>query len=214
MDKMSFVISSLMPFPNIFWWCKMIDALPVKWELHEHFQKSTYHNRYYIAGANGVLQMSVPIDGGREHKFPMKDVRISYQEDWQKRHWRTLVSAYNRAPYFEFYADGLRKVFAEKYDRLADFNLATIHWLKQQLTVFFQEENTAFYEKKFPKDVTDLRDMKQRIENGANCDFPVYYQVFQERTGFHPNLSMLDLLFAEGKYAGEWLRLNKNIVCA
>src|SRR5690606_24795905 len=103
-------------------------------------------------------------------------------------------------------------IFTGKYERLSDFNLATIHWLKQQLKFFFQEEHTVFYEQKVSETATDLRGMRQGIENCASCDFPVYYQVFQERTGFLPNLSVLDLLFAEGRYAGEWLRVNKDAV--
>jgi hypothetical protein len=211
-DCMAFVISSVIPFPNIFWWCKVLQADEVVWDVQEHFEKMTFRNRYHIAGANGLLKMSIPIHGGREHKSVMGETRIANQDNWQKQHWRTIVSAYSNTPYFEFYRDSLEQLFNTSFEKLADFNLAAIHWLKQQLNIYFHEEKTEQYRKEYPDALFDLRQFQFAKETFQPSSFsnssnlPTYHQVFEERNGFIPNLSLLDLLFAEGPYALRWLR--------
>ena len=209
---MPFVISSVIPFPNILWWCKILQASSVIWEMHEYFEKMTYRNRYYIAGGNGLMKLSLPIQGGREHKLPVNQTMIAAKENWQKQHWRTIVSAYNNAPYFDYYASSLEKLFLDKYEKLADFNLSTIQWLKQQLNVSFSEDYSNTYTKEQSGVLYDLRSMKPGLENCTDCDYPTYYQVFQERTGFIPNLSLLDLLFAEGPFTTAWIKENQEAI--
>ncbi len=199
---MSFVISSVMPFPNIEWWCHVSEVSEVVWEMKEYFEKMSFRNRYYIAAGNGLLKMSVPILGGREHKSLIEVTNIAYKEGWQRQHWRTLESAYRNAPYFDFYAHSLQALFVAHYERLYEFNLATVHWLKEQLKLSFNETSTTDYRKHY-SEATDLRTMKY---NGTYDAFPPYYQLFRERNGFLPNMSMLDLLFAEGPYALSWLK--------
>lgn len=202
---MAFVISALIPFPNIAWWKTLLQADTVIWDVHEHFEKMTFRNRYHIAGANGVLKMSIPIAGGREHKSVMGETKIANQDRWQQQHWRTMVSAYANAPYFEYYRDSLLKLFETPSDRLADFNLATIHWLKQQLNITFEEEKTERYQRAYPDALVDLRQSQSDIHH-SQSNINSYHQVFEDRTGFLSNLSLLDLLFAEGPYAVKWLK--------
>lgn len=202
---MAFVISSFVPFPEIAWWCNVLHANKVIWEGHERFEKMTSRNRYCIAGAGGMLKMSIPIEGGRERKSLMSETFIAQQDAWQKKHWRTIVSAYNNAPYFEYYKDSLEQLFTTAYDKLSDFNLATVRWLKEQTEISFAEEITHFYQKDYQDSVFDLR---RKGSLFAAEQFPVYYQVFEESTGFIPNLSLLDLLFAEGPYTRRWLLEN------
>jgi hypothetical protein len=144
----------------------------------------------------------------------MHETGIDNKSHWRKQHWRTIVSAYNNAPYFEFYKDSLEKLFTENFERLLDFNLATLQWLQQQLGVKFEETLLDTYHPKYPEAKEDLRKMKPGGESCHDCNFPIYYQVFEERTGFFPNLSLLDLLFAEGPFTARWLRENKEAVIA
>jgi len=195
-----------MPFPEIAWWCKVLHADKVIWDAHERFEKMSSRNRYCIAGAGGMFKMSIPIEGGRERKSLMSETFIAQQDAWQKQHWRTIVSAYNNAPYFEYYKDSLETIFTDIHGKLSDFNLATVRWLKDQIGVSFAEEITPSYQKIYPDAVFDLRRKDSLI---AAENFPIYHQVFEERTGFIPNLSLLDLLFAEGPYTRRWLLENK-----
>ena len=201
---MSFVISSLIPFPNIYWWCQVLEAEKLVFDTGERYQKMSYRNRYYIASANGLLMLSVPIASGRNNRSLVKDVEISYHEAWQRQQWRTLFSAYNRSPFFEYYAESLEALFSIPYQKLAEFNRATIDWCMKQLgaAIPILEKGA---ENSVVEQSCDLRQMKPGSESHVQ-GFPTYHQVFEERYGFLPNLSVLDLLFAEGPHARQWLK--------
>jgi hypothetical protein len=202
----SFVVSSLTPFPNIGWWGSVLQADVVIWDIAEHFEKMSTRNRYEIATSNGRLKLSIPLKNGRDQRTPMNDLAISNAEPWQRQHWRTLVSAYNRSPFFEYYAPSLEQVFSQPFHFVKDFNLATIHWLMQQIRLQKEEQFFFSYVKEVPPGVADLRLPARKNKPTQNADFKPYYQVFEARNGFLPNLSLLDLLFAEGTYTLSFLR--------
>jgi hypothetical protein len=206
---MSSVVSPLIPFPNIGWWYVALQSNSVIYDTAEHFQKMSYRNRYKITGANGMIQLSAPIEGGRESRAAMRDIHISNKDRWQVQHWRTLTSVYKRSPYFDFYEPTLQALFEQRFEKLVDFNLASIHWLKEQLEVSFPETFADEYIPDYGNDIVDLRHkQKARIQDNK----ATYYQLFSDRNGFLPNLSMLDLLFSEGPYSRDWINENKEDV--
>jgi hypothetical protein len=176
----------------------------------EHFEKMSYRNRYYIPGANGLINLSVPLVNGRNQRTVMKDIKIFNKDRWQVQHWRTIISVYNRSPYFDHYESSLEQLFHSEYIFLTDFNLATIHWLKEKLNVGFNEILAEAYKEQYDETITDLRDIKPGHEKKTTAGFPRYVQMFSERNGFLPDLSMLDLLFSEGPYAMKWITSNKS----
>ncbi len=165
----------------------------------EHFQKMTGRNRYDITGSNNPVRLSVPLAAGRSQHTPMSDVLIYNKERWQIQHWRTLVSVYKRTPYFEHYEPGLQQLFQTEYTHLAVFNRATIEWVMRQLKLNFELQETNDYIKQYPETVKDLRNVR------SGSPVPRYYQVFEDRVGFIPDLSILDLLFSEGPSATKML---------
>lgn len=206
------VVSSFIPFPNIYWWLKAAGADAIVFDNAEHFQKMSYRNRYYISGANGLIQLSIPLVSGRNQRCAMKDVQVSHAENWEVQHWRTIVSVYSRTPYFEYYEPGLKKIFDTNFTQLTAFNLATVQWLMAQLKLKTELQFTDQYKPDYGSGIVDLRSgFTPGIERTA-VDAAAYYQIFADRTGFLPNLSMLDLLFAEGPHTMQWLKDNKQIV--
>lgn len=197
---MSVIVSSFMPFPPIAWWMAVAKSDILILDKAEHFEKMSYRNKYYITGANGPITLSIPLTDGREQRKPMVDVEICNKDRWQVQHWRTLVSVYKRSPYFEHYEPSLEALFHTPYGSLIAFDLATIEWLKKQLKQTFHIEFADNYVKNYP-DAIDVRNMKRSKEDVSNA--PKYYQLFEERNGFLPNLCMLDLLFSEGPGAIE-----------
>jgi len=192
-----------LPFGNIEYWSLLSKATHVALDMAEHFEKRSFRNRYYIAAAHGIQCLSLPLLAGRNQRAAMQDVKISYAENWRQQHWRSLYSSYNRAPYFEYYKDELEDFFLQRYEQLTDFNLASFEWIKNQLGLSFETTYLTAYKKIYP-DTHDIRNIKPNDKNSNR--FPHYYQVFEDRNGFTANLSVLDLLFNEGRYAAEYLK--------
>jgi len=168
-------------------------------EKYEHYQKLSYRNRCYVAGPNGRMILSVPLARGKNQRTVMKDVRISNEEKWQGLHWKTLVSAYRRSPWFEYYEADMQELFEKPFDFLLDWNIACFEWVNSKLGINMPVAFTESYQKEV-SGVTDAREII--LPGGAKEEEEAEYtQVFQERTGFIPGLSILDLLFCEGKQA-------------
>jgi hypothetical protein len=169
-------------------------------ELHERSQKMTDRNRYRIGGSNNSILLTVPLLHGRDQAGAIDKVHVLNDGRWQVQHWRTLVSVYNRSPYFFHYEPTLKALFDTEYDLLYELNMAAIAWVKQQLRLDFKEGFTTGYERDAEAGVTDLRGLKKLPAPEGK-----YYQVFEDRIGFVPGLSILDLLFSEGPASAEWL---------
>ncbi|RYD58723.1 MAG: hypothetical protein EOP56_03815 [Sphingobacteriales bacterium] len=210
---MPVVVSPYISFPNLYWWLQVAGADRLLLDPTEHFQKMSYRNRYYISGSNGLIQLSIPLVNGRDQRAAMQNVNISYDENWQVQHWRTLVSVYARTPYFLFYEPSLRKIFDTSFTKLSEFNLASVRWLSEQLRVKVEMDIADAYKANYSQEDIDLRkSFKPGIEKTPITDLQPYYQIFADRTGFLPNLSMLDLLFAEGPHSMQWLQKHKDLV--
>ncbi len=165
-------------------------------EAHEHYQKRSYRNRYHIAGPQGLLRLSIPLSGGRNSGTPIKELRISEAYDWRQRHIRALTSAYGRAPFFEYYMPGLQQLMEKKIISLFDFNRA----LLELIFAFLDVEVRIAESPAFGRAVRSV-DMRGQFRPGvqaAAAAFPPYYQVFSDRNGFIPGLSIVDLLFNLG----------------
>lgn len=169
----------------------------------EHYQKVSYRNRCYLAGPNGRMILSVPLTKGKNQRTIMKDVKISNEEKWQSLHWKTLVSAYRRSPWFEYYEEDLQELYEKPFQFLLDWNMACFEWMNSRLGINLPVMFTESYQK-HPEGVTDARE--KILPGSVLPDPPVYTQVFQDRTGFLPGMSVLDLLFCEGKQSLEILK--------
>lgn len=171
-------------------------------EAHEYFVKSSNRNRCYIAGANGLQLLSIPIHLGKSHKQLYKEVQCANDIDWQKNHWQSLCSSYNRSPYFEFYEAELAHFYKQKADSLFDFNLALFkkicHLLKIQIDIHFTENYQVNYDT-----LLDYRFLYRELK--YEPDIPEYTQVFGDRHGFLEDISILDLLFNLGPDAIKYL---------
>jgi hypothetical protein len=176
----------------------------ILFDQYESYQKMSFRNRFMIAGANGIISLTVPLENGREQKRLMKDVKISNVQSWQKQHWKTIESCYNKSPWFEFYQHELHALYSTPFSFLLDWNLACFEWSISKLNMLVSYGLTDSFVKKYDADFDDWRN-KILPKNYADFNAIKYRQVFEERTGFLPNLSVLDLLFCEGKNAKDLL---------
>ena len=192
---------------------KLLSYETVWIEWWEHFLKQSYRNRCVILTANGAQNLSIPVTEGSNSKRIVKEVRISYDHPWQKLHWRAILSAYNNAPFFEYYADSLAPFFhLQKWHFLIDFNNEIQSVVLNELNEKVAIESTKSYVT--TDDVSpDWHDFRSSIDpkvsrqkEDLNFQPSIYMQVFQEKFGFTPNLSIIDLLFNEGPLAADVLK--------
>ena len=164
-------------------------------EQYESWQKMSFRNRSVILGANGLINLTIPLENGRDQKCLIKEVKINNREDWQKQHWRSIFSSYGNSPFFEFYRDWLESFFQKKQFYLFDMNLEILFWLKARLKIPGEIRLSDSFVKEYPEGAIDLRN-RWLPKNFQEGEGPILYnQVFEEKTGFQPNLSILDLLF-------------------
>ena len=186
-------------FGPVQWYQKLYRYEEVEIEQWESFQKQTYRNRCLIATTQGVQALTVPVERGTS--LCMKDIRISDHGNWRHLHWNALVSAYGESPFFEYYQDDIRPFFEKRWEFLFDFNeeirmkmceLVDIQ-PKVNYSLEFRVESGEFALKDFREGIRPKHPM-------ADPDFEAkpYYQVYQQKHGFLPNLSVLDLLFNMG----------------
>lgn len=202
------LVTPIVPFPNMFWWLCALEADEVIFDKSEHFAKMTYRNRYYITGANGMIQLSIPLAHGRNQRTPMGEVVIDNKDNWQKQHWRTIMSVYGRAPYFEHYGIELEQFYTKRYEHLTTFNMDVINWLQKQLGINYIASYAEVYSI-YPDSVNDIRKTFKPGKEKQPIETEMYYQVFAERNGFYPNLSILDLLLSEGPASVQVLKQHK-----
>jgi hypothetical protein len=162
----------------------------VCFELFEHFPKQTFRSRMHIIGPNGLQLLTIPTVKTGDKRLT-KDVQISYAENWQKDHWKSLEAAYRRSPYFEFYEHHFRPFYKEKKESLVEFNLALHETILKIISLglpYSLSESYTSYEEDFRSISFDLTENETKP----------YTQVFNDRHAFEPNLSILDAIFNLG----------------
>jgi hypothetical protein len=181
----------------------MVQAEKIEFEVADNFQKQTYRNRCYIYGANGKQLLTVPIRHSKcETKQKTKDIKIETGAYWQKQHFKSLKTAYNCSPFFEFYEDDLIPIFEKKYQYLHDLNFDTFEFVNQALELGLNYETTKAYKFDQRNDYRVLSEVKHHLVD-AQVD---YHQLFESKHGFIKNLSVLDLIFMEGPNSISFLK--------
>lgn len=165
---------------------------------NEYFIKQSLRNRCKIYGSNGELELTVPKIRKGSNKTAIKDIKISYAETWKRKHINAIKSAYNSSPFCKYYIDDIQDVYMIKESNLLKFNLNLTNKILLLLNVDKKISLTSKFIKKF--DGKDLRDYK--FTSKAT---PIYSQVFDEKHGFIPNLSILDLIFNIGPSSRDYL---------
>ncbi len=192
-------IAAAIPFPPVSWWQAAIKAKTIWLDPFEHFQKMSYRNRYYLPGKDGKAMLSLPLEKGRNQHLAMKDMQISYAENWQKNHWRTLQTLLGNAPFFEYIDYQLFPFFEAKETSLYNWNKASIIWANQFLGNPVAIKETDRYFADSGDHIIDLRALiHPKSEPALQQE---YYQVFKNDAGFIRDCSILDLICCEGKNA-------------
>lgn len=175
--------------PSISWFANAIDKKELILSSSEIYRKENHPNRCSIVSANGVINLSVPLAGGRNQKVKMNDLRIA-GIDWKRNHLQAIKSAYGKAPYFLYYFDEFESCIKRTGDNYLDFCMELLKWLSYELigsaTLTVTSKNIH------------IETIKK-----VNCE--KYYQVFENKSGFQNDVSAIDLLFCLGPEAKQYL---------
>lgn len=168
----------------------------ITFEMEDNFQKQSYRNRCYIYNTNGKQLLNIPVS----HPFSIerkktKNTLVDNSENWQDHHFKSLKTAYRSSPFFEFYVDDLVPIFEKKYKYLQDLNIDTFLFIKDAVQLETNYKKTKDYN--LVDKNLDFRNLAD-VKNTSEIPFKKYIQIFDDKHGFLPNLSILDLLFMEG----------------
>lgn len=189
------ILLSTAYLPNLQYLKSVLQADTIVLEAHEHFVRQSYRNRAEVLTSNGKLTLTIPLLKQTEKEI-ISNKRISYAENWQHQHWRTIVSSYKSSPYFEFFEDDLKPFYEKKYDFLLEYNTELLKAILHILRIKKNIDISSQYEA-LPTQYKDLRSLSNVNPVADNPTQP-YYQVFADKQGFIPNLSCLDALFNIG----------------
>ncbi len=170
-------------------------------EACDSYTKQTYRNRCMIVDANGPLSLTIPTEKSNEEHCHMRDIHISDHGNWRHRHWNALEAAYRHTPFFLYYEDDLRPFYEQKIESLYDFNMRLTSLICNLIGIDVTLTPTTEYATAEITDVEDLRmciHPKQPWQTDTAFYPKEYYQVFKEKHGFIPNMSIVDLLFNMG----------------
>ncbi|VVV01763.1 MULTISPECIES: WbqC family protein [Mesonia] len=195
-------------FGSILQFCHISQAEELVFENEDNYQKQTYRNRQYIYGANAKLLLNIPIKhtGKKNIRQKYKEVKIENDFKWQIIHWRSLETAYRTSPFFEFYEDELIHLYEKEYKYLLDFNYDCFEAVSECLQLEKEYRKTEEYQLEILEE--KIQDKRYLID-AKRKQLPTletYTQVFEDKFGFIPNLSILDLLFNEGPNSLNYLQ--------
>ena len=155
-------------------------------------------NHCRICGANGVQQLVVPIDKTDYNaRTPMRDVVISNHGNWRHLHWGALFSSYGKSPFFDYVADDLERVIRGNQRYLIDLNAEL-----QQVVIDFLDLPISWSVADVqPSD--EIMDLRGKVGENKPLSIDMhdvpYYQLWASRTGFLPDLSIMDMLCNLGR---------------
>ncbi len=185
-------------FPSVLAMKAMVDSEYLLIEKWEHYCKMSFRNRSIITGSNGPIHLSIPLKDGRQQRRLITDVMIDNTVNWQLQHWRSITSCYARAPYFDYFEMKFEPFFLQPFDTLFQFNQTILTTL---LSVFKSKTNlqiTQSYQKEY-EGFKDYRNLYLPKNYTQTTGEPIKYtQVFEDKNGFLPNLSIIDYICCEG----------------
>ena len=196
--------------PNILYFTKLLAGEPVLIEAHEHYVKQTYRNRCEIYGANGRQSLSIPTKRVEGCHTPIAAVEVDYATAWQNNRWRSIKSAYGSAAFFDFVADVLEPFYTTRHTSLLDLNMALLRSLCRFMGVSPQIALTEDFVADYGHSASDCRQsISPKVRRWEQFGAVEYFQVFADKHGFLPNLSIIDLLFNEGLNAADIIRRSR-----
>jgi len=195
-------------FPPISYFTYMLAAENPIIDGYEHYHKQSYRNRCNLYNSNGQQSLVIPVSKPLGNHTPTNQIHISFREPWQRTHWRSIESAYNKSPFFMYYGEEIKALLYNEEQNLVTYNRIIFNGLCNILELEIDIESTEKYYEGSSADLRNSISPKSLIpEMNSLLNKKPYYQIFEDRFGFISDLSILDLLFHMGPESGYYLDL-------
>jgi hypothetical protein len=206
-QSMNPVLLSTAYLPPISWMATALQSGRIEIEIQETYPKQTFRNRCSISTSSGILNLTVPVNRVNGNHTKTCDILIDNSINWQLSHWRSIVTAYNNSPFFEFYSHLIKPIYFKRTDRLIDLNheLLLILLNALQIKALNIEYTNTFETKPGYVDLRNCFGPKIKIQQKIHYELPRYIQAFEVKQGYIPDLSIIDLLFNTGPDAVTYL---------
>ena len=202
-------------FPPISYFVYMLAAENPIIDGYEHYHKQSYRNRCNIYNSNGLQSLVIPVTRPLGNHTPTSQIQISFREPWQRTHWRSIESAYNKSPFFMYYSEEVKTMLYSEEVNLVTYNQSIFASLCNLLELEIEPGSTERYYEGMSEDFRNSISPKSIITDmNVLLNKKPYYQVFEDRNGFIPDLSILDLLFHLGPESGYFLNTLKKELTA
>lgn len=186
--------------PPIAYMARAIRADAITIEAWETYAKQTCRNHCSIFSPNGRQTLTIPVIKVNGNHTLSRDIRVSKHQPWQKIHWRSIETAYNNSPFFLYYQDNFIPFFEKEFDFLIDFNMQLLEVVLKSLKVNLPAQLSSDFLPELPMDQREWL-----VSKKCHAESPEYVQVFSEKSGFMPNLSVIDLIFNLGPESQQYL---------
>lgn len=189
-------------FPCVFYFGAIVSGNELLLEAQENYNKRSYRNRFFLLSDKGIQAFTIPLKKGKHQQQNIRDVKISYDENWPDQLSRTLKTNYASSPYFDHYFPAIESIYRSGYEYLYDLNFSLLRHLLERLGINPSLSSSLDYE----PPIGQTNDMRYLIIPRQEIEHDHYVQVFEDKTGFNSNLSILDLLFAQGPETKSFLK--------
>lgn len=195
-------------FGSVIYYQHLVQHSNVLIETKEHFPKQSYRNRCDILSADGILSLSIPVKKPNGSKTPTEEIELANHENWRARHWRAIKTAYQSAPYFDYYGIEVHDLIHRNDRLLIDFNdtiqQGIIDWLDLPIECSRTSEFLSIQEND-PRVILVDKNRNNEFEESP------YIQVFPTEHSFTPNISILDAIMCAGPLARNLLLPTKQL---
>ena len=193
-------------FPPISYFLSLLEhKTQIEIEQHEHFVKQSYRNRCRLVGSNGLIQLTAPVQKKSKTKTKIKDIELNYDENWRDQHLRSMTAAYQSSAFYQYIKSDIEHIYSKKHRFLFDFNQEIFQFLIQKMKLDLSFQLTETYQSNLDLSNDFRMQIHPKKDTLAHLNLKPYFQVFNERQAFIPDLSALDLLCNLGQDSERYL---------
>ena len=95
------------------------------------FEKNSFINRNHLLINNEPKLLTIPIEIKNHLRLKIKDIKISNQTNWQRKHLQSIHLNYNKSPFYKKHISFFEKIYTEKWSHICEINIVITKPIKE-----------------------------------------------------------------------------------